>query len=58
MRDWGFATLGLASLVSYVDRDNLASKAVAERLGAVLDPQAERQDEEDLVYRHWPASAA
>lgn len=52
MRDWAFGTLGLASLVSYVDPANSRSCAVAERLGAVLDPDAPRQDPADLVFRH------
>jgi RimJ/RimL family protein N-acetyltransferase len=54
LRDWGFGTLGLATLVSYVDADNTASARVAERMGAKLDPHAPRMagDETDLVYRH------
>jgi len=52
LRDWAFATLGLATLVSYIDPGNRRSAAVAERLGAVLDPAAQRQDPDDLVYRH------
>ncbi len=52
LRDWAFATLGLATLVSYIAPDNVRSAAVAERLGAVLDPTAPRQDPDDLVYRH------
>jgi RimJ/RimL family protein N-acetyltransferase len=54
LRDWGFANLGVASLVSYIDPANHASARVALRLGAVLDPDAPRQvgDEADLVYRH------
>jgi RimJ/RimL family protein N-acetyltransferase len=51
-RDWAFGALGLQTLVSYLDPANLRSAAVAERLGAVLDPDAARQDPEDLVYRH------
>ncbi|MFN4159132.1 MAG: GNAT family N-acetyltransferase [Gemmobacter sp.] len=51
LRDWAFAR-GLARLVSYVDHDNHASAAVAERLGARLDPEARAQDPGDLVYRH------
>ena len=54
LRDWAFAELKLPTLVSYIDPTNLASIAVAERLGAVLDPDAPRQDPTDLVYRHWP----
>ena len=52
VRDWAFATLGLDSLVSYFDPANAASMAVAKRLGAVPDPDAPRQDPEDVVYRH------
>lgn len=58
LRDWAFANLDLASLVSYVDCDNRASARVAERLGAVLDADAPRQpgSETDLVYRHRRAA--
>lgn len=56
MRDWAFATLRLATLVSYMHPTNHASAAVARRLGAVIDPGAPRQpgaeNEDDLVYRH------
>ena len=55
LRDWGFAELKLESLVSYIDSNNKPSMAVAERLGAVLDPTAPKHDPEDLVYRHWPS---
>ena len=58
MRDWTFATRGLPTLVSYVDPANLGSAAVAERLGAVLDALAPRQDPEDLVYRHRPKTSS
>ncbi|MDC9824792.1 GNAT family N-acetyltransferase [Devosia sp. ZB163] len=52
LRDWAFGTLGLPTLVSYFDPANVRSIAVAERLGAVRDPGAAKQDPEDLVYRH------
>ena len=52
LRDWAFAVRGLPTLVSYVDRNNTRSIAVAERLGAVRDDLAARQDPEDLVFRH------
>jgi RimJ/RimL family protein N-acetyltransferase len=52
LRDWAAETLGLDRLVSYIDPRNARSIAVAERLGAVLDPNAAKQDPEDLVYRH------
>lgn len=54
LRDWAFATLSLSSLVSYFDPANSRSIAVAERLGAVRDDNAPRQDAEDVVYRHLP----
>lgn len=52
LRRWGFETRGLSTLVSYVDPPNQRSRALAERLGAVPDPDAPRQDPTDLVYRH------
>lgn len=54
VRDWAFETLGLATLVSYVDPNNLPSIRVAERLGGVRDDKAERPDAEDLVFRYVP----
>lgn len=53
LRDWAFGSLGVESLVSYVDPANARSRAVAERLGAVPDDKAPRQDPEDIVYRHY-----
>lgn len=52
--DWAFATLGLPSLVSYIDPDNFASIRVAERLGGIRDEAAARQDPEDIVFRYVP----
>jgi RimJ/RimL family protein N-acetyltransferase len=54
MRAWAFGALGVTSLVSYIDPENTRSAAVAERLGAVYDAEATRQDGDlsDLVYRH------
>jgi RimJ/RimL family protein N-acetyltransferase len=54
LRDWARARGNLRGLVSYMDAENAASARVAQRLGAVLDPNALRQkgDEADLVYRH------
>jgi RimJ/RimL family protein N-acetyltransferase len=52
-RDWAFASLGWTTLVSYVGRANTASIRVAERLGAVPDPDAATPNGEDcLVFRH------
>ncbi|MEL6889236.1 MAG: GNAT family N-acetyltransferase [Pseudomonadota bacterium] len=46
------STIRPASLVSYIDADNARSIALAKRLGATLDPQAEKWDDVDVVYRH------
>jgi RimJ/RimL family protein N-acetyltransferase len=54
MRNWAFTELGLASLVSHCDPANAPSIALAQRLGAALDPEAIGQDPEDLVFRHYP----
>ena len=55
--DWAFATLPVQSIVSYTGPQNLASQAVARRLGAVIDPDAPVQDEGDIVWRHhWRAA--
>ncbi len=51
-RDWAFAELGLTTLVSFMARENVRSRKLAERLGAVLDPNISVGDPEDLVYRH------
>ncbi len=51
-RDWAFETRKLQTLVSYIDEDNIRSRRLAERLGAVLDMAAPRNNPADLVYRH------
>jgi len=51
-RDYAFDILGADTLVSYIDRDNARSIALAKRLGAVEDAQAKRFDDVDLVFRH------
>lgn len=53
LRDWALDIRGLPTLVSYVDPQNRRSCRLAERLGAVLDPDAPRPDTTDLVYRHY-----
>lgn len=52
-RAFAFETLGLGTLVSYIDPDNAPSIRLAERLGAVRDASA-RTPEGDacLVFRH------
>ncbi len=52
MRDWAFETLGVKTLVSYVDPDNATSAAVALRMGAVRDDKAVRPAPAVVVYRH------
>ena len=49
--------LGWDSAVSYIDRNNDRSVALAKRLGAQLDPTAVApEDKEDFVYRHTLAT--
>lgn len=52
LRDWAFGAGGLTTLVNYIDPANRRSIALAERLGAVRDDTAPKQDAEDLAYRH------
>jgi len=58
LRDWAFGTLGLATLVSYMDPGNARSIRLAERLGATRDEAAPVQDPGDLVWRHRPGGRA
>ncbi len=55
LRDWAFQTLGIKTLVSYIDPDNAGSIGVARRLGAVRDDEAPRDHPAVLVFRHTPA---
>lgn len=57
--DYAFNTLGWKTAVSYIDESNARSIALAERLGATIDPDAdypgkgtEEDDEPCFVYRH------
>ncbi|WP_082127978.1 GNAT family N-acetyltransferase [Hoeflea sp. IMCC20628] len=52
LRNWGFNVRGLKTLVSHIDPENHRSRKLAERLGAVLEFDAERPGPEVLVYRH------
>ncbi len=56
LRDWAWAHTDLTSLVSYIDPDNAASRALAAKLGAAVDETAPRPDGEGpeacVVYRH------
>lgn len=53
VRDWAAHELELTGLVSYIDPQNARSIALAERLGARRDAEAEAAFDEPLcVYRH------
>lgn len=52
VRDYLYAEMNWDTAVSYIDPKNLDSIRLAERLGAVKDPQAATVDGHDIVYRH------
>lgn len=54
MLDFAFKSTNLTTVVSYVDQNNVASQAVAKRIGGILDPNAATpwQDDTDHVYRY------
>lgn len=55
-RQWAFSERDLASVVSYIDRDNARSIRLSERLGATLDLQAPTPNGDPcLTYRHHRA---
>ena len=56
VRRYLYAEKGWTTAVSYIDPKNLDSIRLAERLGAVKDPDAASIDGSDAVYRH-PAPA-
>ncbi|NSX53252.1 GNAT family N-acetyltransferase [Parasulfitobacter algicola] len=56
-RRYVYEVLNWPSAVSYIDPANARSIALAERLGATLDKDAQPLDPGDLVYRH-PAPEA
>lgn len=53
LRNWAQNDSALPTLVSYVDPENSRSRRLAERLGAVQDESAAKQDKTDVVYRHF-----
>lgn len=53
-----FATLGWKTAVSYIDTANAASRRLAERLGATLDPQSPAAIPNCDTYRHVPRAGA
>ncbi len=50
--DHAFGALGWDTAVSYIDHNNDRSRALAERLGAVVDDAAPTLAADTLVYRH------
>lgn len=57
-RDWAYGTLDLPPLMSLIYPDNLPSKAVAGRLGAVFEKDAMLDGEPRHRYRHPKSGAA
>lgn len=56
-RAFAFDILGMPTLVSYIDPANQRSRHLAERLGAVIDPDAATpQNEPCLTFRHRRAA--
>ena len=56
-RAHAYGVLGWKTAVSYIDRDNAPSIALARSIGCTEDVSAARLDPEDLVFRH-PAPGA
>nr|WP_111537619.1 GNAT family N-acetyltransferase [Palleronia aestuarii] len=52
VRDHVFRDLGWTTAVSYIERGNDRSAALARRLGAEIDPTAKSKNADTLVYRH------
>lgn len=52
VRSYAARALGLDRLISQIHPDNLRSRALAERLGAVVEREAELLGEPCLIYRH------
>ena len=52
LKSYAFATLGWTTLVSYVSPENSRSIALAKRIGGRVDPDAERPEPDDLVFRY------
>ena len=52
VRAWAYASLGLETLVSYIARGNARSIRLAERLGAVAEPDAPSSAPDAGVWRH------
>jgi RimJ/RimL family protein N-acetyltransferase len=51
-RDYAFADLGWKTAVSYMHPQNIASRRVAERMGAVFEKEIQIAPGTAMVYRH------
>jgi hypothetical protein len=60
LRDFTWDHVGLSSCVAYIANDNLASAAVATRLGGSIDEDARRSEKDDSidVWRFYPEDKA
>lgn len=52
VRDWAGKSLGLGKLVSFIDRQNVKSQAVAQRLGAITHGVAPAHDAGAEIWHH------
>lgn len=51
-RDWTFQNFDFDMMPSFIDAENKRSRALAERLGAYIDPGLQHLDADAVVYRH------
>ena len=53
-REYGYSTIGFKTLISFIDLRNVASRAVAERMGAKYKRTAMLFGSEAGIFRHPP----
>jgi RimJ/RimL family protein N-acetyltransferase len=53
-REYGYSTIGFKTLISFIDLRNVASRAVAERMGAKYERTAMLFGSEAGIFRHPP----
>jgi hypothetical protein len=53
-REYGYSQVGFKTLVSFIDLRNVASLAVAERMGAKYERTAKLFGSEAGIFRHLP----
>lgn len=56
-RDYAQINMGFAPMISHVDPENTRSRALAERMGAVIEREGELFGAKILIYRHKMVSA-